>query len=187
MAKKTAFIVLFLFSLNIVLPQSAFAKNDWPVELKGGIRFQKAQKLYWENGVSFDLNSSKLLDSRLHLGVSYVTSRLGSAMGSNAIKQDNYLVSTGYYFRPKKQIQPFTRLNLGYFHADYEAAIFDVLPNKAFLLSLNAGLSYEFKFPLTISLSAGYNLNSGTGSAGPGTLFPVFYQMSIYYTILKQR
>jgi hypothetical protein len=48
-------------------------------------------------------------------------------------------------------------------------------------------LSYEFKFPLTINLSAGYNFNSGKGSAGPGTLFPVFYQMSMYYTILKQQ
>jgi hypothetical protein len=76
---------------------------------------------------------------------------------------------------------------MGYFHSNYEDAIFDVLPNNSFLLSLDAGLSYEFEVPLTINLSAGYNLNSGTGSSGPGTLFPVFYQMSIYYTILKQK
>jgi hypothetical protein len=187
MAKRKVLIVLFLFSFNCLPLQLASQNKNWPVELKGGIRIQKAQKLYWENGVSFDYSSQRMLDNRLHFGVSYVTTRLGSAMGSNAIKQDNFLVSTGYYFRHKKQLQPFTRLNLGYFHADYESAIFDVLPNKAFLLSLDAGISYEFKFPLTINLSAGYNFNAGTGSAGPGTLFPVFYQMSIYYTILKQQ
>ena len=75
---------------------------------------------------------------------------------------------------------------MGYFHADYESAIFDVLPNAAFLFSIDAGLSYEFKVPLTINLSAGYNLNTGTGSDGPGTLYPVFYQMSIYYTLFKK-
>ena len=126
-----------------------------------------------------------IADSRIHFGASYVTSRLGSALGSNAIKQDNYLISAAYHFRHQKQFQPFARLNTGYFHADYEEDIFDVLPNSAFLFSIDAGLSYEFNIPLTASLSAGYNLNSGCGSSGPGTLYPVFYQMSIFYTILK--
>jgi hypothetical protein len=106
-------------------------------------------------------------------------------MGSTAIKQDNYFFSAGYHFLHQKQFQPFTRLNAGYFHADYEAAIFDVLPNNAFLFSIDAGLSYEFRIPLTVSLSAGYNLNSGSGTSGPGTLYPFYYQMSIFYTIFK--
>ena len=92
-------------------------------------------------------------------------------------------MSAAYHFRPQKQLQPFARLNLGYFHADYEEAVFDVLPNSAFMTSVDAGLYYEFKIPLTLSLSAGYNLNAGTGSAGPGTLFPVYYQLSVFYTI----
>jgi hypothetical protein len=187
MTKKLIFSILFITSVICSQAQSHSKNNAWLPELKGGIRIQKTQKLYWENGVSFDFTSPKIWDRRIHLGASYVTSRLGSAMGSNAIKQDNFLISTGYHFRHKKDLQPFARLNMGYFHADYEDAIFDVLPNKAFLLSLDAGLSYEFKAPITLNLSAGYNLNSGTGTAGPGTLFPVFYQMSVYYTILKQR
>ena len=76
---------------------------------------------------------------------------------------------------------------MGYFHADYEEAVFNVLPNNSFLLSLDAGLYYEFKAPVTIDLSAGYNFISGKGSSGPGTLYPFFYQMSIYYTLLKKR
>ena len=131
--------------------------------------------------------SPEIADNRIHIGVSYVTTRLGSAMGSNAIKQGSFLLSPGFYFRHTKQLQPFTRLNFGYFHADYEYAVFDVLPNKAFLYSIDAGLSYEFGLPFTVSLSAGYNFNSGTGSSGPGTLFPVFYQMSACYTVLKKK
>ena len=187
MKKKLVLTVLFIVSSLCLQAQTSGSNDGWLGELKGGIRIQKTQKLYWENGFAFDFASPKILDSRVHLGLSYVTTRLGSAMYTNAIKQDNFLFSPGYFFRHQKQLQPFARLNLGYFHADYEYAIFDVLPNRAFLFSVDAGLSYEFRIPLTIHLGAGYNLNTGNGSSRPGTLFPVFYQMSIYFSILKQK
>jgi hypothetical protein len=187
MKKKFNFSILFISIGLFLQAQSSDTNSCWLGELKGGIRIQKTQKLYWENGFAFDFASPKIADNRIHFGVSYVTTRLGSAISSNAIKQDNYLFSAGYHFRHQKQFQPFTRLNTGYFHADYEEAVFDVLPNNAFLFSVDAGLSWEFKIPVTVSLSAGYNLNSGSGVSGPGTLYPVFYQMSIYYTILKQK
>jgi hypothetical protein len=186
MKNKLILSILFIASVSCLQAQTAGRKDGWPGELKGGIRIQKAQKLYWENGFAFDFASPKIVDSRIHIGLSYVTSRLGSALGTNAIKQSSILLSPGYFFRHKKQLQPFGRLNIGYFHADYEYAIFDVLPNTSILFSADAGLSYEFKVPVTISLSAGYNLISGTGSAGPGTLYPVYYQMSTYYTFLKK-
>lgn len=188
MRKKNVLAILFITTIFCLQAPIADAKkNSWIGDLKGGIRIQKTQKLYWENGISFDVNSPRILDRRFHLGASYVTSRLGSAMGSNAIRQDNYLLSSAYHFRPKKQLQPYTRLNIGYFHADYEEAIFDVLPNSAILLSIDAGLSYDFNAPFALSLSTGYNVNTGNGTSGPGTLYPVFYQMSIYYTISKRK
>jgi hypothetical protein len=187
MNKKLVLSILFIFSILCLNSQPSGKKDLGAGELKGGVRIQKAQKLYWENGFSLDFASPKIADKRIHFGASYVTTRLGSAMGTNAIKQDNYLISAGYFFRHQKHFQLFTRLNTGYFHADYEDAIFDVLPNSAFLFSLDAGLSYEFMIPITVNLSAGYNLNSGNGSSGPGTLYPVFYQMSIFYTILKNK
>ncbi|HET9571660.1 MAG TPA: hypothetical protein VFP20_09670 [Bacteroidales bacterium] len=182
---KRAVILIFLIVSCILglMAQEPNVNENGLGTFKGGVRIQKAQKLYWENGFAFDYSSPKLLDSRIHLGASYCTTRLGSAIASNAIKQDHYLLSAAYHFRPKKQLQPFVRLNSGYFHADLESPIFDVLPNNAFLASIDAGLCYEFKFPLTLTLSTGYNLNVGTGVRGPGTLYPVFYQMSIFYTI----
>jgi hypothetical protein len=183
MKKKIALTLLFISSVIGSQAQDSGNDGGWPRVLKAGVRIQKAQKLYWENGVSFDFATPRIVDGRIHFGASYVTSRIGSAMGSNAIKQDNYLLSAAYHFRHKKQLQPFARFNLGYFHADYEDPIFDVLPNKAFLFPIEGGLYYEFKRPFTLSLSTGYHLNSGTGSSGPGTLFPVFYQMSVYYTL----
>jgi hypothetical protein len=185
MKKKFVLFILSFFSVLFSQAQSSGTNDGLSGELKGGIRIQKAQKLYWENGFSFDFASPKIADSRIHFGVSYVTTRFGSAIGSNAIKQDTYLFSIGYYFRHQKQFQPFARLNTGYFHADYEEAIFDVLPNNAYLFSADAGLSYEFGIPLTVSLSAGYNLNYGSGTSEPGTLYPFYYQMSIFCTIFK--
>jgi hypothetical protein len=185
MKKKLVLSVLFIVSVLSLPAQPSGTKNGWPGEIKGGIRIQKTQKLYWENGFSFDYSCTKIADGRLHFGLSYVTTRLGSAIGSNAIKQDNYLLSAGYHFRHKEQLHPFIRLSTGYFHADYEEKFFDVLPNSSILISADAGLYYEFRIPLTASLSAGYNLLSGSGSSGPGTLYPFYYQMNIYYTLFK--
>lgn len=175
--------ILVVILLVLAGSPGLFAQISEPGTLKAGFRFQKAQKLYWENGCALDYTCPKLLDSRLHFGASYATSRLGSALGSNAIKQDNYLLNTSFHFRPQQALQPFVRLNLGFFHADYESPLFDALPNSTFMTALDAGLSYEFKFPLSLELSAGYNLNAGTGVSGPGTLFPVFYQLSLLYTL----
>ena len=185
--KKITLTFLSLISVICLHAQNGETENAWMGEVKAGIRLQKAQKLYWENGFVVDFSSPKILDSRVHIGVSYITSRLGSARGTNAIKQDNYLLNLGYHFRHQKKLQPFARLNLGYFSADYEYAIFDVLPNTAFLFSIEAGISYEFEFPITLNISTGYNLNTGNGIDGPGTLYPVFYQMSIFYTLIRKK
>jgi hypothetical protein len=178
--------LLFIASFFCIRAQTSETKKDWIGDLNIGFRIQKAQKLYWENGLALDFISPKIGNKHIHLGFSYVTTRLGSAMGTNAIKQDNLIVNIGYFFRNEKKLQPFARLNTGYFYADYESEIFDELPNTALLLSIDTGLSYKFNAPITLNLSAGYNLNSGNGASGPGTLFPVFYQISVFYNLLKK-
>jgi len=152
-------------------------------ELGVGLRFQKTEKLYWENGVGLDYTSDFLLKKHIHLKMSYASSRFGSAMIGNAVRQDNILVGADWRFRPQKPLQIFAGLNTGFFHADMENSTFAVLPHNSLLLSGEAGLFYKFKFPLAASFSAGYNLITGNGVAGPGTLFPVFYQLSVLYYI----
>ncbi|MFD2935185.1 hypothetical protein [Spirosoma flavum] len=74
------------------------------------IRLQKSINLYAENGITVQYTHPKLAsNNRLYIGTSYVSSRLGIAFHSNAIKQDNYLLSASYYFRPKWLIQPVYR------------------------------------------------------------------------------
>ncbi|MGZ3751329.1 MAG: hypothetical protein ACXVAU_08650, partial [Mucilaginibacter sp.] len=115
----------------------------------------------------------------------YVTSRLGTALNSNAIKQDNFLLSTAYYFRKNHLIRPFTRMNAGYFAADYGDKIFNVLPRESLLLSADAGICFQTHSPLKIATSLGYNFITGNGLTGPGTLYPVFYQVTISWSIFK--
>jgi hypothetical protein len=151
-----------------------------------GLRFQKTINLYTENGVTFQYTHAKLANQRLYVGASYVTSRLGTALGSNAIQQDNFLATVGYYFRPQWLIRPMVRANIGYFSAQYGSPLFDDLPRTSLLASPELGLCYCPTFPLKISGSIGYNLFTGTGVTGPGTLYPVFVQTSITWNVLRK-
>jgi hypothetical protein len=161
------------------------AQSTSSYELGVGIRLQKTQKLYWENGVGCDFTSDFLMKKKVHLKLSYASSRLGTAFKSNALKQDNYLIGVDWRFMSTKDFQIFAGLNTGFFHVDTEYEIFDMLPSNSVMLSVETGIYYKFKFPIAASLSIGYNVITGDGINSPGTLFPVFYQMSVYYLLKK--
>lgn len=171
----------------ILLFSTSTASFSQGRELDIGLRFQKSINLYYENGFTVQYADEKLLSQRLFIGFSYVSSRLGTAMGSNAIKQDNFLISGTWMFRPQRSLQPFVRLNTGYFIADYEDPIFDILPDTSILISPETGLSYRFKFPLKAGVSLGYNLITGDGIDGPGTLYPLYVQTNITWQILTKK
>ncbi len=175
-------VILFLLLFQVFSITNLKAQNS---VLDVGVRLQKSVNLYYENGVTAQYTNDRLFSKRLYFGLSYVTSRLGSAIGSNAIKQDNIFLSTTYFFRPDRKLQPFLRLNTGYFHSDLEEEIFDDLPNSSLLLSPEAGLRFKTNSPIKIGASIGYNLITGDGSKGPGTLYPVFIQSSITWIILN--
>ncbi len=179
---RTNFIFLFMGLMSITsFGQDRSAGGILDV----GIRFQKSISLYTENGVTIQYAHSKLASQRLYIGASYVTSRLGTALNSNAIKQDNFLINASWFFRPKWLIQPVVKANVGYFKADYGSDLFNELPRTSLLASPELGLCFCPNFPLKINASIGYNLLSGTGLAGPGTLYPVYVQTSVTWSILR--
>ena len=173
----TGLLLLFITVIN--------AQAIKPFELAVGLRVQKTEQLYWENGLTADYTSDFLLHKKIHLKISYVSSRLGSAFLTNAIRQDNILIGADWRFRSDKDFQLFAGLNTGFFHADMELPQFDVLPHNSILLQLETGLFYKFKFPMATSLSVGYNAINGDGVNVPGSLFPVYYQLSVFYYINK--
>jgi hypothetical protein len=175
-------LILLLLPL-IIISQSLKAQNS---VLDLGARLQKDIGLYYENGISINYSDKGLKPDRWYFGFSYFSSRLGTAINSNAIKQDNFLLSTSYYFKQNHALRPFVRLNAGYFSANYGSPIFDVLPSKTYLLSPEVGLSYKTKLPLKIALSLGYNTNTSNGDNGvPGTIYPFYYQLTLSWNILE--
>lgn len=165
---------MFVLFLSVL----SYAQN---LNVNAGLVIQKTESLYWENGVGVDISTPDILNERLHLTANYVSSRFGTAMKYNALKQDNILVGLDWHFFHKSDFQIKAGVNTGLFVVDYESHLFDDLPSTSVLLQLETGLSYRFKFPVTTSLSVGYNLISGDGISVPGTLFPVFYKLSVFY------
>lgn len=178
MNRKTITTV-FLFLMATVL----FAQKTISRDLRVGLVMQQTQYLYNENGLGLDYTCERLLDKKIHIKATYLSSRLGSAIGTNALKQDYFVFGAHYYFMSKKSLQILAGLNTGLFVVDYENPAFDVLPKSSAILAVETGLQYDFKLPITASLTAGYNVRSGNGIDIPGSLFPVFYKLSIMYRI----
>ena len=180
--KKT---LLFFVAFMLIFPLCK-SQNTGLYDLGIGLRFQKTEGLYWENGIGADYTADFLLHKKIHLKLSYVTSRLGTALFENAIRQDNYLIGADWHFLSDKNFQPYVGLNTGFFHADMENPIFNVLPHNSLLLSAEAGLYYKINTPIAASLSVGYNFINGDGVNIPGTIFPVYYQLSVFYYFGKK-
>lgn len=150
-----------------------------------GIRVQKTVNLYTENGLTINYSNKKFKRDKLYFGFTYVSSRIGTAYHSNAIKQDNFLLSAGYYFKRNHSLRPFIKLNTGYFYADYGDKMFDVLPHQSIMIMPETGLIYKMHIPLKVTLSLGYNVITGNGTNGPGTLYPLNYAVGLTWNFIK--
>lgn len=176
-----AFLALVFCESNLCKAQdSSSTKRSL---LFAGLRFQKAVGFYWANGISAELSSAALLKQKISLGVNIVSSRLGSALASNAIPYTEINISAIKYFRGEKHFKPLVRLNVGYAHADFGSDEFADIPNRSALASLEAGAAYDLKLPLRISLTAGYNIITGNGMKGLGLIYPLYTQCSVFYRI----
>lgn len=177
---KKLFFSLILFLTGTVTLLSQTSKS---FELNTGVVSQQTLKLYCENGVGIDIAGDFLMDKKLHVKLTYLSSRLGSALGSNAIKQDYYLLGFDWRFRSQRDFQIFAGLSTGYFMADYEESMFNVLPSSSVVIAPEVGLVYKFKIPISITATGGYNVINGDGFNHPGTLFPLYGRLSVLYDL----
>lgn len=156
--------------------------------LKVGARIQKTQEMYWENGISSQYSFAKFKPNRFYIGFDYVSSRLGSAYNSNAIKQDSYIFSGSWLFSKSKPYHFLTRLNMGYFYSDLEYEIFNEIPNTSFLLAPELGFTYDFKkVPISLNLGTGFYIITAKEGYSPGTLQPLYFHFDIHYTLFKKQ
>jgi hypothetical protein len=148
------------------------------ITLAPALVVRKTQALYWENGVGVDFTHSRLFRERLHFNTAYLTSRLGSAIGSNALKQDYFLLGADWHTPVVDRLSWVAGLHTGLFVVDYEEDVFANLPASSALFSISTGFNYTAG-PVDLQLVAGYNLISGDGAGVPGSLFPVYYQLMV--------
>jgi len=152
--------------------------------LKVGVRIQKTQQMYWENGISSQYTFAKFKPNQFYVGFDYVTSRLGSAYNSNAIKQDTYLFSGSWLFNKSKPYHIVTRLNMGYFYSDLEEDIFKDVPNSSFLFSPEVGFTYDIKkVPISLNFGTGFYIITAKEGYSPGTLQPLYFHLDLYYRL----
>lgn len=152
-------------------------------ELMAGLRFQRYAGFYWVNGLSLEFRSDKVWKHKMGLAINYQSSRLGTALASNAIPYSEINLSAIRYFRTSRSLQPLLRFNAGFAIADYGSAEFSSIPNKSALASLEFGAAYLWKSPLRVTLSFGYNIITGNGVSGLGVLYPLYAQASVFYRI----
>lgn len=180
--KKGVLILKAILSLVFIF---CFATTQAQT-LKVGPRIQKTQNMYWENGISAQYTFENFKPNQFFVGFDYVSSRLGSAFNSNAIKQDNYLFSGSWHFNKNKPYHFVTRLNAGYFYADLEEEMFNQIPHTAFLFSPEVGFSYDFrKLPISLNVGTGYYIIAEKEGHSPGTFQPLYFHLDIYYTFFK--
>ncbi|MFN5094643.1 MAG: hypothetical protein ACK5EE_07760 [Ignavibacteria bacterium] len=167
--------MIYILLLCSFLCSIANAKDE---QLSLGFRFQHSINMYTENGITIDYTPNNLLNDKLSFGATYVSSRFGSTINSNAITQDNILLHSTYVFS-SASFSPLIRFNAGYCFADYESSLFDEIDASMPLLSLETGARYAFDVPLIVQASLGYNLITSDGSSGIGTVYPLFIQCSL--------
>ena len=167
------YLTLFFFIIS--------ASNLESQELSLGLRLQQSWNMYNENGITVQFTPKDLLNEQLSFGATYVSSRFGSAINSNAILQDNIVLHSTYVFS-KSSFSPLVRLNAGYCFADYKSFLFDEIDSSMPLLSVEAGARYEFDIPLKVQASLGYNLITSDGSSGIGTVYPLFIQCTLLWS-----
>lgn len=171
------FLTVTLLCCSSVL----FAQN-----LNVGIRLQKTNGMYWENGISAQYTFAGFKPKQMYVGFDFVSSSLGTAINSNALKQNSFIFSGSWYFQKDKAFRLLARLNLGYLKANLEYEIFDDLPNSAFLFSPEFGMCYTFKnLPIALNTGIGYYVSVQPENKTPGTFQPLYYHFTAYYQLFK--
>jgi hypothetical protein len=192
---KFVFIVMFMSTINVHAQQDSLSVNNEhdfePVigctitsnQLEIGSLFQKSYHFYWENGITATYRPANIMNSRLGIGLNILSSKLGSALGTNAIRQNQILVFGQYDFRPGKSIRPFVQANFGYIKAQFDQLKFSDLELQSLLMSINAGVAGTIKENWILKGSQGYNIIGSNGRSGLATIYPFIFHLSAQYII----
>lgn len=176
--KTTLLIVLIILTQSFTFCQD----TTKTVQIELGLRTKKYVGFYWVNGLSAEFSTYKIAKGSLHLGVNLASSSLGSAFRSNAIPTLETELAIIKYFRYTKSFQPITRLNLGYSKAFYGKGFSNITSNSI-LCSIEAGFKYTIIKTVSANIYGGYNILTGNGINGLGTIYPIYSGVSLNWLL----
>jgi hypothetical protein len=131
-------------------------------------------------GLQVSYGSPALLSGRPRFSLSYSTTRLATALGSNALVEDRLQTGAAWYFRPDRRVKPYTVMNLGFTRFDREDdGLFELLENTALIGSLSAGIEGRLHQALRASGSIGYS------ALHSSTVYPFVATLGVHYDVKR--
>jgi hypothetical protein len=112
------------------------------------------------------------------LSAAYSTSRLATALGSNALVEDRFQAGAGWHFRRNRAVSPHLTASAGYarFGID-DDAVFALLDGGAPFVSLLLGAEARLLPALRVGGNVGYSpLQSST-------VYPLVTTLGLHYTV----
>ena len=174
--------ILLIVLIILIQPFTFCQDTTNTVQLELGLRTKKYVVFYWVNGLSAEISTHKIASGSLHLGVNLASSSFGSAFRSNAIPTIETELAIIKYFRYTKSFQPITRLNLGYSKAFYGEGFSNITSNSI-LCSIEAGFKYIIMKTVSVNIYGGYNILTGNGINGLGTIYPIYSGVSLNWLL----
>jgi hypothetical protein len=172
-----AWMVAALLFITVVGSASAQGADARPLVLVGGF----VERNYsTQPGVR--VGRAPPLDRRWQprLTVSWSTTRLATALGSNALEEDRLQVGADWYFRQARRLSPGVGLSLGYTRFDREDDdLFSLLDNDAPILTLLGGAETRLRSGLRVNARLGYShLQSST-------VYPIVGTVGVDYPLSR--
>jgi hypothetical protein len=136
---------------------------------------------YGQPGVRVAASHGRLLNRHPQAMFSYTSSRLSFWKGKHALVIDDILLNMSWHFRPRRLLDPFAGIDVGFLRYDRGDDIrFALIKNKFVRLNFRTGLRASFlQGRLEPSIEGGYVL------LDTSVTFPLFFGVAVCYEFTK--
>lgn len=132
-------------------------------------------------GLQVSYASPALLGGKPRFSASYSTTRIATALGSNALAEDRLQAGAGWHFRTARTLSPYAGVNIGFTRFDREdEQLFELLDNSAPILSLLLGLEARLHPAIRASGSVGYSALQSS------TVYPFLASVGVHYHLNRR-
>jgi hypothetical protein len=168
-------LLTLAFVIMLCLAAAAGAADRWSAGLqtRGFVDFEPGND--YVTGFDVGYAPSRWFGHRLELRAAYLTSRPEAAY-RNVLKQDWYLFSPVWHFRPQRVFDPTVQIDFGGYVYDVEnEAIFGDLENSAVIQGLLVG----FQLNMTRRWALRYAFGYQTASKESSVVYPLPFTLGV--------